>query len=430
MQRRAAGRAAASPMRAALPIFLWGSLIAVAYGWGRLVVERRPATRIFVPPLVARFAPSPVLRALLPVAVAGVVVAFGPRLAATLGWRRLLILGFAVAAIWSISLALTNGIDGLIRPLEFANDYRQDIGRITGPGDFLSHFTERIDTYNQHVRAHPPGMILLLWSMDRIGLRGAGWEAALVVLGGASVVPAATIALKEVAGEARARNLAPFVALAPAAIWVASSADALFAAVGAWAVAFVVLSTGRSGWTSAALAFGGGLALGAGLFLSYGLTLLAVPPLIVAIVRRRLLPLVWASVGVLAVAGLLALAGFWWIDGLQATMVEYRESVARLRPYSYFLLGNLGAFAIAVGPAAAAGLPRLRGRGAWMLVAGGLAAVAVADLTGLSKGEVERIWLPFVPWVMVATSELSPRIWLGVNAAFAVLVEMALNTTW
>jgi hypothetical protein len=430
MQRPAAERAPTSSMRAALPIFLWASLIAVAHGWGRLLVERRPATRIFAPPLVARFEPSPVLRALLPVAVAGAVVAFGPRLGATLGWGRLLALAFAVAAIWSISLALTNGIDGLTRPLEFANDYRQDIDRITGPGDFLSHFTERIDSYNQHVRAHPPGMVLLLWSMDRIGLRGAGWEAALVVVGGASVVPAAMIALKEMAGEARARRVGPFLILAPAAIWVASSADALFAGVAAWAIALVVLSTGRSGLPSALLAVGGGLALGAGLFLSYGLALLAVPPLIVAIVRRGLLPLVWASVGVLAVAALFALAGFWWIDGLQATMVEYRESVARLRPYSYFLVGNLAAFAITVGPATAAGLARLRSRGAWILAAGGLVVVAMSDLTGLSKAEVERIWLPFVPWVMVATSELSPRIWLGANAAFAILVEMALNTTW
>jgi hypothetical protein len=430
MQRGASRQAARHPVRTALPLLLWAGLIALAYGWGRLVVERKPATRIFVPPLVARIDPSSLLGALLPVVVAAAVITLGPRLAPTLAWRRLLGLGVAVAVVWSISLALTHGLDGLTRPLEFPNDYRQDIDLVTGPGEFLSHFTERIDTYHQHVRAHPPGMVLLLWSLDRIGLGGAGWEAALVVLGGASVVPAAMIALKEVAGEARARRLGPFLVLAPAAIWVASSADALFAGVGAWAIALVVLSTGRSGRRSALLAVGGGAALGAGLFLSYGLALLAVPPLLVAIVRRRLLPLVLAGVGVLAVAGLFALVGFWWIDGLRATMVEYGESVARLRPYSYFLVGNLAAFAIAVGPATAVALGRLRDRGTWILVAGGLAAVAVADLTGLSKGEVERIWLPFVPWVMAATSELSPRIWLGVNAGFAVVIEVALNTTW
>jgi methylthioxylose transferase len=411
-------------------LLAWAAVIAASHLWGRAIVESRPATRIFVPPLVARFDPSPLLGALLPLAVAALVVAYGPRLASLLGWRALLAVAFATAALWAVSLALTDGVVGLIRPMEFPNDYRQDIDLVAGPGDFLSHFTERIDRYNQHVRAHPPGMVLLLWSMDGLGLRGAGWEAALVVVGGASVVPAAMVALKEVSGETRARTVAPFLAMAPAAVWVASSADALFAGVGAWAVALMVVSTGRSGRAAAALAFGGGVAFGAALFLSYGLALLVVPPLVVAIVRRRLLPLLFAGAGALVVVGLFALAGFWWIDGLQATLGEYRASVARIRPYSYFLLGNLAAFGIAVGPATAVALARLRDRGTWILVAGGLAMVAVADVTGLSKGEVERIWLPFVPWVMMATSELPPRVWLALNAAFAVVVELALNTTW
>jgi hypothetical protein len=414
----------------ALALCLWAALIGVAHLWGRAIVESRPATRIFVPPLVARFDPSPLLGALLPLAVAALVVAYGPRLGSTLGWRALLAVAFATAALWAVSLALTDGLEGLVRPLEFPNDYRQDIDLVAGPGEFLSHFTERIDRYNQHVRAHPPGMVLLLWSIDRLGLRGAGWEAALVVIGGASVVPAALVALRELSGETRARTAAPFLAMTPAAIWVASSADALFAGVGAWAVALVVVSTGRSGRAAAALAFGGGVAFGAALFLSYGLALLVVPPLVVAIVRRRLMPLLLAGAGALVVVGLFALAGFWWIDGLQATLGEYRASVARIRPYSYFLLGNLAAFGIAVGPATAVALARLRDRGTWILVAGGLAMVAVADVTGLSKGEVERIWLPFVPWVMMATSELPPRMWLALNAAFAVVVELALNTTW
>jgi hypothetical protein len=414
----------------ALALCLWAGLIGVAHLWGRLVVESRPAARIFFPPLVARFDPSPLLGALLPLAVAALIVAYGPRLASSLGWRALLAAGFAAAALWAVSLALTDGVDGLIRPLEFPNDYRYDIDLVAGPGEFLSHFTERIDRYNQHVRAHPPGMVLLLWSLDRIGLRGPGWEAALILLGGASVVPAAMVALKEMSGEPRARTVAPFLPLAPAAIWVASTADALFAGVGAWAIALVVLSTSRSGRTSAAHAFAGGILFGAGLFLSYGVALLALLLLVVAIVRRRPGRLVLAAGGALFVVALFALAGFWWIDGLVTTIGEYQQSVARLRPYSYFLLGNLAAFGVAVGPATAVALAGLRHRGTRMLVAGGLAMVVIADLTGLSKGEVERIWLPFVPWVMVATSELSPRIWLALNAAFAVGVEVALNTTW
>jgi hypothetical protein len=92
--------------------------------------------------------------------------------------------------------------------------------------------------------------------------------------------------------------------------------------------------------------------------------------------------------------------------------------------------------------AAAAGLARLagaRGRGrnsaVGVLVLPTLAAVVLADLSGLSKGEVERIWLPFVPWVLVATTTLvsGPRArrgWLAAGAAVALLVQALLRTTW
>ena len=49
--------------------------------------------------------------------------------------------------------------------------------------------------------------------------------------------------------------------------------------------------------------------------------------------------------------GLAALGGFWWFDGLAATREAYAESLARLRPYGYFLVANLVAAAVAVGPA-------------------------------------------------------------------------------
>ena len=59
----------------------------------------------------------------------------------------------------------------------------------------------------------------------------------------------------------------------------------------------------------------------------------------------------------------------------------------------------------------------------------------LADLTGLSKGEVERIWLPFAPFVMLAAAGLpadrrSTRAWLAGAAVFAAFVEMLVRTAW
>ena len=81
--------------------------------------------------------------------------------------------------------------------------------------------------------------------------------------------------------------------------------------------------------------------------------------------------------------------------------------MSRRRPYADFLLISLAAFALAAGPAVAAGLARLRDRGVWLLAGGALVALAAADLSGMSKGETERIWLHLVPWLLVATVALA-----------------------
>ncbi len=225
--------------------------------------------------------------------------------------------------------------------------------------------------------------------------------------------------------------------LAPAAIWW-SSGDAFFAGVSAWAVTLVVLATGREGRDGDRLAAGGGVLFGISLMLSYGLVLLAVVPIVVAVARRRARPLVIAAAGGALVLVAVFAAGFSWLAGLAATRTQYWAGVASRRPYSYFLVGNLAAFALALGPAAAVGLARLRDRRTWLLVGGALAVVAIADLSGMSKAEVERIWLPFVPWVLLATAALygatrrhgSMRFWLFAQAAVAIAIQSAVRSPW
>ncbi len=64
---------------------------------------------------------------------------------------------------------------------------------------------------------------------------------------------------------------------------------------------------------------------------------------------------------------------------------------------------------------------------------GAVAAVLAADLSGLSKAEVERIWLPFAIWLPAAASllpEQDRRWWLWVQAGTALVVNHFVVTSW
>jgi hypothetical protein len=62
-----------------------------------------------------------------------------------------------------------------------------------------------------------------------------------------------------------------------------------------------------------------------------------------------------------------------------------------------------------------------------------VAAVVTATLSGFSKAEVERIWLPFAIWLLPACAFLPRRThrwWLAVQALAALLVQHVLATNW
>jgi hypothetical protein len=206
-------------------------------------------------------------------------------------------------------------------------------------------------------------------------------------------------------------------------------------AVGAWAVALVVLALGARGWRSDTLALAGGLLFGCLAFLSFGHVLLATIPLALAWQRRRARPLALAALGAAPVFAAFLGAGYWWLDGFAAAREQYLGSVATSRPYGYFLVNDLAALALAAGPALAIALARFRDRRLLPLVGGAVAAVGLADLSGMSKGEVERIWLPFLPWMMLATAALpqrpeAQRALLGAQVALALAIQCTVATPW
>jgi hypothetical protein len=382
-----------------------------------------------------------------PVIVGLVVVLLGPPLAARLPWRLLLPGSALAAAGWAVALAKTSGVDRLTAPLDTVYEYPHDVPRVGSIGAFLSGFVDSVpagsaDPWTTHVAGHPPGALLAFVLLDRVGLSGLGWAAALCIAGGVLAVPAVLVAVRAVAGEEPARTVAPFLVLAPIALWVATSADALFAGVAAWGIALLATAAARAPGRGADLcALAGGVVLGLALFLSFGLTALGLVVLVVVGVHRGRLG--WGgvvrvlgvgAVGVLGVVAAFAVGGYWWVEGFSAAGDRVRSGPSYAdRPLSFFVFANLAAAALALGPAAVAGLASLRRTRLALVPLAALAAIGISDLSGLVRGETERIWLPFYVWVLTATAFLprwQRRWWLLLSGVVAIGIEVIVRTEW
>ncbi|MET7703123.1 hypothetical protein [Streptomyces sp. NPDC005485] len=421
-------------------------------------VQRADGT-LFVnwPPLLASWGPHVGPGTPAAVVVAGVVVVYGPRVAARLSWRALLGGAWAAAVVWTFSLALVDGWQrGVARRLTSRYEYLQVIDRFHDIPATLRDFTAHIllgspEHWPAHVAGHPPAATLTFVLLDRIGLGGGAWAGVWCITVGGTACVAVLVAVRALAGEALARRAAPFLVLAPTAVWVGTSADGYFAAVAAWALALLALAvTGPAPRTCAAAA---GLLLGLACYLSYGLTLIAVIAAAVLLLgrdglRTRALSLLLPGLlGLAVVPVAFTLAGFDWWEAYRLLVVRYGQGAGGFRPYGYWVWANLACTVLMAGLATVAGLRRagatLRapraGAGAGdpgdrrlaFLVLAALLALLVADLSGMSKAETERIWLPFAVWLLPAGAFLTgPRAWLAAQAGLALLVNHLLLTGW
>ncbi len=348
-----------------------------------------------------------------------------------------------LAMLFATSLALTDGADGLLHGVTDKSEYLVNL-KITPPAvRFVETFIRGIDRYSVHVRGHPPGFVLVLKFLGAVGLGGA-WPVALMSVFATGVLAAAVlVAVRATAGDAWMRRSAPFLIVAPYAIWMVTSADAVFTAVGALGIAAAAEGVRRPRAQAIGLGMVSGLLLGSLLYLTYlGAVLLIVPMvLVVAAFVRRDPGALWttasAVVGALIVVGAFKLAGFWWFDGVARTKGEYLDGSARYRVWSYFSIGNIGAALFAIGPATIAGLSKLRSRPMWLLVGSSLAALAVSHLSQYTKAEVERIWLLFYPFLVIAGAGLMSRAsrrwgtaWVAVQASSAIVLQAALVSKW
>jgi hypothetical protein len=389
----------------------------------------------------------------VPVAVvAVVVVGFGTTVAVSWPWRRLLAAGYLGSVAWTVSLALVDGwARGVTGRLSGSEEYLPEVGRVAGVGAAIRGFAGHIlktqpRPWTTQVAGHPPGALLAFVGLDRVGLGGAEWAAAACVLVGCSAGVSVPVTLRALGAPGAARAVVPFLVLFPGAVWVGVSADGVYAGVVAAGVALLAVAAAGRGWRADAAAVAGGVLLGAGLYLSYGLVLMVLPVAAVAVVSRRVRPLLVGGVGVAAVVLIFSRAGFWWPSGYQEVLARYADGVSAGRPYWYWVWADLAAVAVAAGPATVAGLRRagaaLVGPGrradrsllpVVVMVLAAATAVVVADVSGLSKAEVERIWLPFTVWLCAAATLLPPRThrgWLAAQVLTAVAVNHLLLTNW
>ncbi|MEU4623361.1 hypothetical protein AB0G04_25745 [Actinoplanes sp. NPDC023801] len=377
----------------------------------------------------------------------------GPDLAGRLAWRPLLALSYLCAVAWTLSLALIDGWQrGVASRLTTAHEYLHEVPGITDIPAMLSGFTERIldfqpDSWTTHVSGHPPGAVLVFVWLDRIGLGGGGWAGMLCVLAAALVAVAVPQTVRLLGTDDAARAVLPFVVLFPGAVWSGVSADGLFAGVTASGTALLACGVVRGRPAGAAA---GGALLAFGCYLSYGLVLMApIAVMVVVLAGRHRRTAGWAFAGAAPVVAAFTAAGFFWLTGYRLVIERYYQGIAADRAYGYWVWADLALVAVAAGPAAAvilrravpaarraAAVPRSLAGNAnatWLLVAAVATAILAADLSGYSKAEVERIWLPFTVWLLSGAALIPSadrRTWLAAQAAVALTVNHLLLTHW
>lgn len=438
------------------PLRLRGDLIAVVVaallvtassvvGWS--LIEAGVPVLVSWPPLLASWLPHAGPGTVPAVLVALLVALGGPAVARRLRWGPLLAVAYAASLAWTFALATIDGwYVGVAERLATPSEYLAEIPRTPDIAVFLQTFADRIagqtpDSLVTHSAGHPPAATLVYVLLDRLGFPGGEYAGVLTAAVGASAVVAVGVTLAALADRDLARTYLPFGVLFPGAVWVGVSADGMFAAVLAWGVALLALGAVRRGVGGAVLCLLAGVVLGLALFLSYGLVLAGLLPVAAAIVARRVVPLLVGGVGAALVVAAFALAGFWWYEGYEQVTIRYYEpsEYGLLRPYGYWWWANLAAVVLVLGPAVVAGLrravwrPRAVPLALLALAAAGSIAILVADVSGLSKSEVERIWLPFALWIVPLAALLprpAARWWLLAQAALALAVNHLLLTVW
>jgi hypothetical protein len=415
----------------------------VAAAWtavGMLVERSGRVLGTATPPFVMGWAPrADVLWALVAAAALGGLVAGGPALLRLP--RNAYIIAVTAAAL-GCALAVnaartgTQGWDAIFDTgprgsFEAKNEYLPGLPALSyGSRFFLDRFAELAPAVPVNVAGHPPGLLLFA----HLTTLTTPARLAALCIGAAAACAPLTYALGRGLGqdERTARTAGLLASAAPGLLlFGTTSADAVYAALGVTAAALLVRRSWRARGAGAVV-----LALAA--FCSWALLAAGAFAALVAWQREG-----WRTAARLAVvsaipflvlnAWLAAAYGYDPIGTLRATENVYRNSLAQIRPYWFWVLGSPIAWAVCAGlPLTGGWLAAVRRRdpGALALVA----VVAIASVLAFTKAETERIWLPFIPLACAAAATAIPprrlRLVLLALAGQALLTQLLFETVW
>ncbi|HXY71009.1 MAG TPA: glycosyltransferase family 39 protein [Actinomycetota bacterium] len=362
-----------------------------------------------VPPLLAQLHPS--IGPWLPLAVVAIavgVVVFPP----ALEWPRTAFLVTVVAIGMAITVTMAAEAHGLAaisapfrRPLEYYASV--PLVRELGPRAFAAQFPHLGSGLSLHAATHGPSAVLflwLLWKMTGGSVLGVSLFVALVGVAGA--VPTYAIA-RSLADERGARLATLLFVCAPGVlIYSATSMDAVFMTVMACALAALVRFPRSAGWAAAA-----GVLWAIAFSFTFGAFVLAFFAIGVGVVawrdgtatvRTGLIRACWILVGLVAGYLVLRLAlGMNLVADFRAASRANYHDPSRARPYLYWVVANIPAFLWAGGVVQTA-LVASWTRVAWRTGRYGFETVligvlALSTLSGVFLGEVDHIWLFFIP---------------------------------
>jgi methylthioxylose transferase len=457
----------------AVALAIGAALLGWATIWGRRV-QTNPDVKLGAAPLVGQWKFRPSIGYLMPIGFALLVIVVIPRLFVRLQTRWVVLSTVGLAGSFTAALAGADGGVAMLDPVVHRTEYWAWLDKMPPVRQMLTNYDEYdfIVNFSTHIKGHPPGYMLLLKALAALGL-GKPWIIALVSYVSAGLVAGSVLVVARRLGTAKfTRRAAPLLILAPYAVWMGTSADAVFSALVAVGAAGLAIAA-TSAQSSHRITFSvlAGLSIGAGLYSSWGTVTCA--PILAGVLWcatrqqaaspsahpasfgeriRRAAPIVaWASTGIGAVAVTMTALGYNWFAGMGLTRRLYWKGTAQFRPWKYFLVGNMGALLFAIGIVAVVGLG-VAGIGVgkqnrseigtsptdtqptnwlrWLIICA-LTCVLAANFSQYSKGEVERIWLPFMPWLTLPAALLTRhRLWLLVQATSAIGLQVMLISKW